>query len=708
MHWTHHDIPFKLACEPADARTDGEPVDRHGRTAPLGRDARKVALAVGGSLGLVSVVIGSFALRAIASMTHVAPTLFPDEYIYTALGRSLAQSGRPLIRGEAAHFPALLAPILAAPIWATVSSTTVAYHAIQAENAFLMSLAAVPVFLIARWLGLSRNYALFTALVTIASPDLTFSGYMLSEPVAYPLVLTALYLGMRALERPTLARQAAFLATAGAASFARAQYVVLVPSFLVAAALISRRRTLRTHTLPFALVGAGLAVIAVVGAANVLGYYSAVTGLHLGFGLVRWAIVDALLLSFAAGVVIVPGAVIGFASARGSREIPCAVLSGTYAAALLVAAALYASNGSGRFQERYLFSLLPLLPIGFGLYLRHAKRGAWVVTIAAAAVIALVALAPISPYVAGTGVTDSPTLRGVARIEEAYGVGMTSLGVAMYVTFAAAIAAIFAWRRSAWPVLALTLAFLVISSATATAFDAADSRRALESTSASDPRWVDQLKLRDVTAVRAAAAPPGPLLEQLAFNRSITREALLPGASPTDSFSTMPVHVASDGTLLSPAGAVRTPILLDRYGITADFDNARLMEETARFALWKPHGIPRFRYLEQGRYRDGWLAPSGRLTLYSPKSKPLRGVVMMTLTAAPGGGSTAFRIGDTRLLLAAGVDRQLAYCVDSHGPWSVAFAGVAHFLRDSRAVTVHSSVPRFRRGAACTPDDPRP
>jgi Dolichyl-phosphate-mannose-protein mannosyltransferase len=666
---------------------------------------RRLTFVVSGSFALVSIVIGSCVLRAIGSTARVAPTLFPDEYIYTALARSLAQSGRPLIRGGSAHFPALLAPILAAPVWAVVSSTTAAYHVVQAENALFMSLAAVPVYLIARWLGFSQSYALFSALVAVAIPDLTYSGYMLAEPVAYPIALTALYLGMRALERPTLVRQAAFLATAGAASFARVQYIVLVPAFLVAAALISRRRTLRAHTLPFALLGLGLVAVTALGSANALGYYSAVTSLHVGLGLIHWMIIDGLLLTLAAGVAIVPGAVVGFASARGPREISCAVLSGTYALALFGAAALYASNGSARFQERYLFSLLPLLPIGFGLYVRHSKRGKWPITLAAASGIALAALVPISPYVEGAGVTDSPTLRAVARIEATYGVGATSLGLALYVTFAAATAACFAWRRGAWPILAVTLAFLIISSAAASSFDATDSRSALESTTAVDPRWVDEHQLTDVTAIRTrSAATPGPLLELMVFNRSITREAVLSAASPTDSFVTSTVQIAPSGALVSHGAALRSPILLELDGVTAALDNARLIAQTERFGLWKPVGTPRFRYLEQGRYRDGWLAPSGRLTFYATKSHPIRGFVTMTISAASS-QKVPFTIAGTRLLLHPGSNRHLRFCVNARQPWSIGFAGPVRFLRGERAVSVRASAPRFVPSATCSPTD---
>src|SRR5207253_10600917 len=83
------------------------------------------------------------------------PSLFPDEYIYAALGRSLIHTGRPLVRGGSAHFPALLEPILTAPVW-LAHDVNVGYRILQAENALAISLAAIPVYLIARRLRLEE------------------------------------------------------------------------------------------------------------------------------------------------------------------------------------------------------------------------------------------------------------------------------------------------------------------------------------------------------------------------------------------------------------------------------------------------------------------------------------------------------------------------------------------------------------------------
>ena len=68
--------------------------------------------------------------RSILAWRHSTSRYFPDEYIYTALSRSIAH-GSLTIQGNAAHFPALLEPLVAAPLWGFFSTET-AYRLVQA------------------------------------------------------------------------------------------------------------------------------------------------------------------------------------------------------------------------------------------------------------------------------------------------------------------------------------------------------------------------------------------------------------------------------------------------------------------------------------------------------------------------------------------------------------------------------------------------
>ena len=84
-----------------------------------------------------------------------------------------------------------------------------------------MSLAAVPVYLLVRRLGGGAWAALAAAALTVVSPDLFFSSFLLADAIAYPLVLGAVYVGVRALAEPSRRLQLGFAALAVLATFAR-------------------------------------------------------------------------------------------------------------------------------------------------------------------------------------------------------------------------------------------------------------------------------------------------------------------------------------------------------------------------------------------------------------------------------------------------------------------------------------------------------
>src|SRR5213075_2367175 len=140
---------------------------------------------LGGVVGL------SFVVRFVVALAHATPLYFPDEYIYGSIARSLAEHGRPLIRGGSAHFPAMLEPLAAAPFW-LFHDPQLAYRLTQAENALAMSLAAIPVYLLVRRLGGGTWPCLAAAALTVASPDLFFTSFVTADAIAYPLVLGAI------------------------------------------------------------------------------------------------------------------------------------------------------------------------------------------------------------------------------------------------------------------------------------------------------------------------------------------------------------------------------------------------------------------------------------------------------------------------------------------------------------------------------------
>ena len=165
------------------------------------------------------------------------PALFPDEYIYASIGRSIADSGRPLIRGGSAHFPALLQPIVTAPAW-LVGDVGLAFRLVQAIGALAMSLAAVPVFLLARRLGLSSRVSLALAAFAVLGPGPALRLVHLVRGARVPAVLASVYAATRALAHRHDARSSLSSSLAGLTTLARMQFAALPIVFLLAAFVV--------------------------------------------------------------------------------------------------------------------------------------------------------------------------------------------------------------------------------------------------------------------------------------------------------------------------------------------------------------------------------------------------------------------------------------------------------------------------------------
>jgi hypothetical protein len=310
--------------------------------------APRAALARAGTRAaplLAALVAASFVLRLVLGWLRTTPTFFADEYIYAELGRSLAETGRPLIRDVSASFPALLQPLLTAPAWLFEDVET-SFRLIQTAGALAMSLAAVPVFFLARRLGLGTGVSFAVAVLALVVPDFVYASWVLAEPFAYPLALGAVAVGTLALARPSVRLQLAFLALAGLATFARVQFAVLPLCFLAAVLLIglrvrSLRATLRGQTLVVAAVALPAVAFVAAGPDRVLGFYEGILDLELASpGMAKWIGLDAMLLGYAAGVVLAPGALLGLWLAlrrpRSREELAFGALALPFVLALLV------------------------------------------------------------------------------------------------------------------------------------------------------------------------------------------------------------------------------------------------------------------------------------------------------------------------------------------------------------------------------------
>ncbi|HKD34137.1 MAG TPA: hypothetical protein VKB73_11850 [Gaiellaceae bacterium] len=668
------------------------------------------AAAVPARLLLAGIVAVSFGLRFAAALVHTTPLYFPDEYIYSTIARSLAESGRPLIRGQSAHFPAMLEPLLAAPFWLT-HDPAAAYRLTQAENALAMSLAAIPVYLLTRKLGAGAWMALAAGALTVASPDLFFASFVLADAVAYPLVLGAVYLGVCALAQPTHRLQIGFAVLAGLATFTRVQYVFLPVVFMAAALVVERgsvRRVWRRFRLSLCLYAAPVLLVAALGPKRVLGYYSGVADLAVKPGVIaHWLGTDALLLAYACGFALVPGALAGIGMAlarpRTREESAFAALAAGGLLAIFVEASLYAASGTDRFQERYLMVLPPLVLPAFALWLRRGRPGARFAAALGLALVVLAARLPLSGYTISDSKQDSPFLLAVFRLERGIGIGNGSLLVALLASALACLGAAACLRPalSRWAIGATLVAAAYVSLG-AVAFDSHVVRSVRTSLLPSDARWVDHAGLGDVTLLQTPATLHAAADEQLFWNLSLRRLYFLDDASPIDAFGASHAHAARDGRLVSGKATLRGPLLISTYAVRVKLSNAVRVSRRVNYELWRPLGVPRFAIFAGGLYHDSWLADAGHISVWPAREGRVRGVLTLPLFLPPKPRSET----TTLQLRGPGVKRKVTVQpggkvvvrlrVDHRGPWTLDFkTNRPGYLGDGRPISVMARMPTF-------------
>ena len=352
-----------------------------------------------------------------------------------------------------------------------------------------------------------------------------------------------------------------------------------------------------------------------------------------------------LFLVLAGGVALAPGAVAGLLTARGRRDRAFAALVGAFSVAVMVEAAVYAANGSDRFKERYLFVLLPLLPIAFGLYVKRGRPARRLVTVLAIGIVAGAALVPLSGYVKGDGFDDSPLLWAFIELQRQLG----STGASLVVRGLHDRRGESRGRGDVDPLhqagVRLAPWFSSVSlSVGASRFDRGASRPgSSSSSSAPKPSWVDATGVGPVTAIETRSCPckraPRAALLEPARSSTSSCSGRIPAA--TDPFTAGLATIAPDGGLIAAPGEAaarpaQAPPLRNRVPLpglrghrTIRRSEAR-WQRTRRSRLWRPTGKPRLSTYELGRYWDGWLGPQGGLEVWPGGARA--GTVSFTLS----------------------------------------------------------------------------
>ena len=362
-------------------------------------------------VGLSTLVRGALGIRVPTSW------ILPDEIVYSELAKAIASGNRPAVRGVPVFGWGELYPTLIAPAWALIDDPVHAYHAALGISALVMSLAAVPAYLLAR-LFVSRAMSFLVAAMTVLVPSMAYTGVVMTENAFYPVFLLAVLLIARAVQRPTGMRQTLALLGLVLVAFTRIQGLALGGAYLLAIALFAAMgaradragylRRFVPSALVLVLASLSPVVTSVALGDGAFGWLGARSGTFAEFHpqeVPRWLVYLAsdLILYVAVVPVAATTVMIGRGLTRQSSErvrLYTAVALPTFAAMLgsvsLVSASLDV-DGTENLNERYVFYVVPLLFVGLAVWVREGlprrRPGAFLVV---GACCLLVMVLPIS------------------------------------------------------------------------------------------------------------------------------------------------------------------------------------------------------------------------------------------------------------------------------------------------------------------------
>jgi hypothetical protein len=540
--------------------------------------------------------------------------IMPDEAIYADRAVRLWQDGSlSVFRGPGAGY-GLLYPVLAGPSLVLGSLTS-----LQLLQAFVMSLTAVPVFLYGRRL-MPPAYALLAATLTLGSPLLLYSGFVMTEALFYPLAALTLLAITRAVETGAVRDQTIALALIAAAIATRTQAVVFV-AVLAAAALLDSavardRSRLRSFwpTWLTVLVAALVTVTApgVFGsyAGTLSGGYPIAASLRLTYEHLAYLALSTAILPFAALGVLGVEALRGRNRDCGERALLIVTVCAT--AAVCAQVGFFAARFAPHLLGRDLASLPPLLFLVFALWLaRGLPRGRWVALPVCFAVLALLALTPWNKLVVIAALPDSFDTALVYRLSAHVDAAtiVTLAGVALLACFAVVP------RQAALALSAVMLTLLVATSVSASTLIVPLARADEQALLGSPRDWVDRVIDSDATYLYDGEPEWNSVWQQRFWNKRLAHVLTFP---PTR----VPGPMVQQAHAPTPSGLVA---IRDRYAVATDrytFFGTPVAHHTRGvdlepLTLWRLAAPARLSTVTTGFLPNGDLVGPGTVTAYS-------------------------------------------------------------------------------------------
>ena len=500
-------------------------------------------------LWLGAIVAASVVVRYLLARSDPAPWIYVDEIIYSELGRSLASDLELSIRGFGSNAYGYVYPAVIAPSYALFDAVPAAYGAVKITNAVVMSLTAVPVYLLARRLMRAR-YALAAALLSVAIPAMTYTGVVMTENVFYPAFAVAALLMVIALERPTWINQLLALAVLGVTFLVRSQgialFVAYVSAIVLYAILDGRacgeglagvRRRLRAHWPTWALgFGALLVFLALqLGRGRPLreplGAYGTVADSerYSLTAVSRWFLYHVAELDLWTGIVplaaliVMVGLAFRRSSTRPERAFAAMAVPVLFFLTLIVAAFASQSH-ENRIEERNLFYVGSLLVLALMWWIdrglpRPPRLSAFALIVAAA----LPGVIPYGEFINQSAVSDTFGLLPLWGLQERIVSPGHLPAVVVLAALVVATLALVVPRR--WSVLlpVLVLGYFAAAHSPVESRTSQASRANLAEGIQTQVDWVDRAVGRDASVAVLWTATLGPQTVWLNefFNRSV-------------------------------------------------------------------------------------------------------------------------------------------------------------------------------------------
>lgn len=569
---------------------------------------------------LTAIVVCSALLRIVLARRMVAPWIMVDELIYSELAKSFALHGQFLVRDVASNGYGFVYPILIAPAFRLFSSVPQAYTAAKAIDSVLMSLAAVPAYLLARRI-VRPSLALVAAGLTVAVPSLVYTGTLMTENVFYPLFLTCALLLVLVLERPTRLRVLALLALSLVAFLTRAQAVALVPAILTAPLLLPRARWREFRLLYGLILGAGALVLVYEVARgrsplDALGAYRSATNSSYSAGSVfRWFVYHVGELDLYVGVV--PFAALLYLAFTRERRTPFVAAAAPLAFWLVLEVAAFASTQSQRIEERNMFFVAPLFFIALCLWIERGLPRPRAAAACAVVAGALVGVVPYSGLLNGNATSDTLAFLPLWTLQDTITtldeIGMVAVLVAIALTLLLLLVPVryaLALPAALFTLYGLTL--WTIETNPHGGIQHASLGALFGGTSNPDREWIDHAVGANANVgviYDSATMDKFTVWTNEFFNRSLHQVAYTADPTPGGLPETK-AAIGRDGyiTGLGSSHYVLTALPLIGKPVARD--------KVKGLTVWRVDGTPRLQYRTSGIYSDGWIGHAATVTKF--------------------------------------------------------------------------------------------